>query len=159
MACWDSYLFIGNAEGFVHIFLIPKLAPLQSILGHGLAIRHSLSAIGLDEFNSVLYTGDTFGYVKQWKIDVSNGIELQEIKIRRFHGEEIKSIVVLNNGAFIATVGADRCLRLWKAQSFEHVGVFTADSHWDINDNSTYDPKPPYDVEYEHFGLQKTEMP
>jgi hypothetical protein len=42
----------------------------------------------------MLNIGDTFGCVKQWMIDVLNGIELQEIKIRRFHGEEI----VVNNG-------------------------------------------------------------
>jgi WD40 repeat protein len=56
MACLDSHRFIGDADGFLHIFLIPKLAPLQRILGHGLVVRHSLPAIGLDEFNSVLYT-------------------------------------------------------------------------------------------------------
>jgi hypothetical protein len=159
MVCLDSHLFIGDADGFVHIFLMPKLAPLQSILGHGLVVRHSLSAMGLDEFNSILYTGDTFGYVKQWRIDRSNGIALEETKIGRFHGEEITSIVVVNNGAFIATVGADRCLRLWKSQSFEYVAVFTVNSHWNIDDMSTYDMKPPYDLEYEHFGLQKTEIP
>jgi hypothetical protein len=63
----------------------------------------------------MLNIGDTFGYVRQWTINFLNGIELKEIKIRRFDGDKITLIIVVNNehsSQWPAPTGVCSCGRL-----------------------------------------------
>jgi hypothetical protein len=145
-----NLLFVGDSVGTLHRFDLPRLECIESVSGHGLVARHCLSSIAFDADNRRLYTGDTLGYLRPWTADEDGTIHGEELQ--KCHPDEITDIVVVKGGAFLATVGADMCIRLWKADTFAFVGLFTDSSRWNLLDPSTYVGKTPFPADPEHFG-------
>lgn len=63
-----THLIVGDSIGFISVFTVPKLQLIERFKAHGLILNHSISAIESDVKKGVIFTGDTFGYVKKWNI-------------------------------------------------------------------------------------------
>lgn len=149
---YGGYVFAGDANGILHVISLHRLNLQESRLAHSIYVPHSISALTYDEKNQVLYTADTLGYVKSWSLTFGDDYELEEKKIYRCHNDEITSLIVLFNGDFIATCGIDLTIRVWKAETFEYLGFFSEESHWSLEDETTWVGKSPFEPEEKHFA-------
>lgn len=178
----NNRLLVGDSEGYIHIFTVPKLNLLDRVKAHGLIVQHSITA--LDSYNQeILLSGDTFGYVKKWTINTKieqcsetatppnnrkpsfhvcktashfHYFSLMPIDIHRCHTVDILDIKIVNDGKFFATSGADMKTRLFSMESFEFVGLFHFDSNWNLNDKLTWEMKcPNTEIEQKHFSQQQ----
>jgi WD40 repeat protein len=66
-------VFVGTANGSLHVIQIPKMAIQATHKAHGLRVPHSISAIGSDD-KTLLFTGDTLGYIRKWRLSIDMDI-------------------------------------------------------------------------------------
>ena len=153
MACYKSFCFIGDSNGFLHVVGVPKLPLISSMAGHGLVVSHSLSAITVDRDSKLLYTADTYGYVKKWAIeeDENHQVSLKGLMIERCHNEEISHLTLIYDGRFLATTGVDMCVRLWETDDFTYIGLFTEESKWSLGNPYTYAKTKKFEKDPKHF--------
>ncbi|OHT10832.1 EF hand family protein [Tritrichomonas foetus] len=144
-----NYLFIGDGEGKLHVLTLPKLLPILSVSAHDLSKPYILSSIVIDEENHFLYTADTFGYVRKWKLTLDI-FSITPLVIKRCSIVEITSLLLLEDGQFLATCGTDKIIRMWGTENFEYYGFFHDDSKWTLGDETTVLPEP-YELEKTHF--------
>lgn len=155
----DNYLLVGDSIGFLHVFSLPKLQCLVSQKAHQIIVNYSLTSMDANE--EYLYTADTFGYVKKWKMSYDQMLqfELEEIDIFRCHNDDIMSINLVMGGKFIVTCGIDMCVRIFEAENFEYVGLFNEESKpWNLEKKETWISKPPAVVELKHFNTKLSEL-
>lgn len=152
MICREPYVFIGDSNGFLNILMLPRLNIIESFSAHSIVKQHSLSSIEFNDYSNILYTADTYGYVKRWQVTISETeINLEEAGICRCHNDEITHISVIRRGEFVVTTGIDMCVRVWKADTFDYVGFFSDKSEWNIFDNNTWINETPFERDTNHF--------
>ncbi|KAK8893405.1 hypothetical protein M9Y10_021825 [Tritrichomonas musculus] len=153
--CYGNFAIIGDSNGILTVVSLPKLKVVQSLEAHKIIVQHSITAIAASVDDEVIFTADTLGYVKRWNCKVSDtdqtALILSESFIERCHNSEIRSLVLCYNNEFLATCGADQCVRLWKKDTFEYVGFFSESSKWNLHDPETWIKKPPFEKEEVHF--------
>lgn len=170
------FLFVGDGNGGLHVFSLPKLIRILKIPNaHGLKKPYILSAIEIDSINGFLYTGDTFGYVKKWKLSFDPVFKLEPYlpgfdSLKRCSNEEIKTILVIGNGRFIATECNDLTVRFWvtsinPSEEAElilgYLGFFSDINHsksknnsntgWDVFNIESSLKNDPFHADPEHF--------
>ena len=151
----DNFAVIGDSTGFVHVFALPTLEHRDSFFAQDLTVATSISALFYDEKTNFLFTGDSFGYVKQWKVTNDNdNLKFDKVGFWRLHRDEITSISTTDNG-FVITCGIDNCVRLWSPE-FDFVGLYTDESKWNIDDKETWVIEKPFDVDPKHFQRKQT---
>ena len=158
----DSTLFVGDSNGLLHLLRIPKFEIIYSFVAHNITVRHSLTAIEVDMENNLFYTADTLGYVKQWHLYYNEEGKHYDIKpfepnkLFRCHRDEIVSLAPIQKGCFIATCGADMCVRLFRTEDFAYVGYFADEQRWDLTNPSTWVNEAPFIVDETHFKKNKS---
>lgn len=154
----DQFVFVGDNDGYLSIFTIPNLTQVDSFFCQDLTVSVSLTAITYDSKTKFLYTADELGYFKKWSVIIEgeDKVRLEKEGFYRLHRDEISSITVIENN-FVVTCGIDNCARLW-SPDFEFVGTFVDDSHWDINDKSTWIIQKPFEIEAKHIKRIKPNM-
>jgi hypothetical protein len=150
MCCLNNYLIVGDSNGWIHAYVLPRLWHVVSTNAHEIVQPHVISSMALDEGNSVLYTGDTFGYVKKWQVIQNPRFALESVKIARLHHDEISGLTLLSNGHCLATCGTERRVRLWSAD-FRYIGFFGSDKRWNIHDVATWSTDETPEIDPEHF--------
>ena len=153
LAVFEQHVFFGDSNGYLHIALLPKLKITDTVAAHSIIVPHALSAIYCDAKRKFLYTADTLGYVKKWRLLINdNTVHLDVVgHIVRCHNDEITAILVVNDGRFVVTCGVDMMVRVWSAETFEFVGFFSDESSWDIYDPDTWAKDAGFEVDPKHF--------
>ena len=157
----DSTLFVGDSNGLLHLLKIPKFEIIYSFLAHNSTAKHSITAMEVDMENKLFYTADTLGYVKQWQLFFNEEQQHYDIKpfepnkLFRCHRDEIVSLALIQKGCFIATCGADMCVRLFRTEDFAYVGYFSDEQRWDLANQSTWVNEAPFIVDETHFKKGK----
>lgn len=136
-------------------FSLPKLKEIYKTVAHGLLINHEITAIYYSKYHQFLYTADSLGYVKKWKIEMSDDFQLAAINIYRCHLDEIYHLFDCMNGKFVVTTGYDMCVRVWNSPDFRSVGFFSDESSWNIHDKSTWAKENPFECDPYHFKDDK----
>lgn len=104
-----------------------------------------------DSENQILYTADNLGYVKKWKISFQPEYTLNSIAIFRCHEDEITKMFLIGSKNIFITHGIDDCVRVWDNNSFKSIGFFSEESHWNIDDQSTWAKQNPFQKDPNHF--------
>lgn len=174
LKAYGHFLFVGDGSGNLHIYSLPKLIHIRTIgNAHDIKKPYILSAIEIDHENGFLYTGDTFGYVKKWKLLFEPVFKIEPylpglLSLKRCSQEEINTILVVNHGNFIVTSSNDRIVRFWvtspKQESEGDVTLFylgffndtnnnsnSKKSGWDIFDIQSSIKKNPFEIDRKHF--------
>lgn len=161
IACYHNFAIVGDSNGFLSVISLPKLIILSTINAHKIIVQHSITVICTSVDDGMIFTADTLGYVKRWNCDNSksdpNNLILTESAIERCHSSEIRSLVLCYNNEFLASCGADQCVRIWKKDTFEYVGFFSDVSNWNLNDKKTWIGKSPFEIDEYHFEKKKTD--
>jgi WD40 repeat protein len=132
------FVFAGDSLGGIHVFGLPRLGAIASLSAHCIVTRHAISALAADENSGLLFSGDTLGYVKKWRISVQPKFSFEPVTIVRCHQDEISALVLVNQGRFLVTCSSDRCVRLWQTEGMRYVGFFGSDKRWDIDNEATW---------------------
>jgi hypothetical protein len=122
---------------------------MASIVAHGIDRLHAISAIVSE--GEVLFTGDTLGYVKKWKVRCDQHFELYEDQLFRAHNEQIEGLTMAAGGQFLATFASDMNVRLWFVETCEYIGTFHEENSWACNDQETWAKISPAEIDQRHF--------
>jgi WD40 repeat protein len=122
----------------IHVFSLPRLSKIVSVVGHNSFTPHAISALAADETGGIFFSGDRLGYVKKWGMAVWPKISLEPFSIVRCHEEEISALVLLNRGMFLATCSTDRCVHFWRTDDMRYIGFFGSDHGWNIETETTW---------------------
>lgn len=148
----DNTLLIGDSTGNLHIMTLPRLEFVKTLHAHEITARHSLTTITIDHENEFLFTGDTLGYVKKWKIKkIGDTIGLEGVDIHRCHRDEITAIVLVKENKVLVTCGTDKCVRLYDASDFTYIGFFSDETKWNYEDKTTWVNEAPFLTDERHF--------
>jgi WD40 repeat protein len=150
ITCLHGLAAVGDSDGFIHVFGIPRLALMASVAAHGINRAHSISAIVSNK--DVLFTGDTLGYVKKWRIKCETNFELYEDRIFRAHTEQIQGFSFAGEGELLATFAGDMNVRLWFVQTCEYIGTFHEENSWMCNNEETWGKTSPAEIDPRHFS-------
>jgi WD40 repeat protein len=156
--CMGYILFAGGGDGILHVFSLPKLGLIHSIAAHGILASHALSAMASDDAHGFLFTADTLGYVKKWKVRMEHLCYLEGVGIWRCAHDEITTIISIRDGRFLVLAGVDMNVRLWDAQTFQCVGMLYEQHVWNLNDPQTWLGESPFEVGSDHFS-DRTGLP
>lgn len=63
-----THLLVGDSLGYITVLTVPKLQFIERFKAHGLIQNHAITSIESCSKSGIILTGDTFGYVKKWKI-------------------------------------------------------------------------------------------
>ena len=153
MDMFEQHIFIGDSNGYLHICHLPKLNITDTIAAHGIIVPHAISAMHCDVKRKFLYTADTLGYVKKWRLLINEENVLLDVcgSIVRCHNDEITTILAVHNGQFVVTCGIDMMVRVWSATTVELVGFFSDQSLWNIYDEETWARDSGFEVDPKHF--------
>jgi len=144
--------FVGDSRGVMYVLSLPKLVEIDVFPAHGISQNHSLSSIAVDEKNHLLYSADTLGYVKQWKIiENETFTTIEPIEIYRCHMDEIFQIVLIDNADVIATCGIDMCIRLFSVKNFDYIGFLNEENMYSLLDPSKWIKVRPFSNDPQHF--------
>lgn len=154
----DEFVIVGDSDGYISMFTLPNLVPVDSFFCQDLAVPVAITAITYDPKTKFLYTADSLGYFKKWMVVIESEekIRLEKETFGRLHRDEVSSLLIIDNG-FIATCGIDNCVRLWSPE-FDFVGTLVDDSHWDLNDRSTWVVDKPFETEAKHMKKIRANM-
>lgn len=159
IACYKNFAIVGDSNGFLTVISLPKLKVVEYLNAHKIIVQHSITSIVSCPDDGMIFTADTFGYVKRWNCQIPEKdhtvMSLKESAIERCHDSEIRSIVLCYNNEFLATCGADQCVRIWKKDTFEYVGFFSESNSWNLNNKETWIGKSPFEIDEEHFVKKK----
>jgi WD40 repeat protein len=145
-------LFAGGGDGTLYVFSLPKLVLIHSFAAHAVLVPHALSAMASDDAHSFLFTADTLGYVKKWKVRLEHLCYLEGIGIWRCAHDEITTIIPIRDGRFLVLAGVDMDVRLWDAETFQCVGMLYEEHVWNLSDNQTWLGESPFEVGPNHFS-------
>ncbi|OHS95616.1 hypothetical protein TRFO_38278 [Tritrichomonas foetus] len=156
--CFTNYMIVGDSNGMLHIFSIPKLILTDSLQAHGIIVRHSISSIAISTEKKIMFTTDTPGCVKRrFFNETQNELNLIGSDIVRCHNDEITQIIFCSNDDFYATCSTDQCVRIWKTETNEYVGFFSDVSKWSLHDPTTWIGQSPFEKEDNHFTKKNDE--
>lgn len=148
----ESTLLIGDSIGNLHILSLPRLEGIKTLHAHDITVRHALTALTMDSNGEFLYSGDSLGYVKKWKIKkLGDTIGLEAVDIHRCHRDEITSLNIVKDGQVLVTCGTDMCVRLYDAGDFTYIGFFSDETKWNYNDKTTWISETPFIIDERHF--------
>jgi WD40 repeat protein len=148
----DHMLFVGTGDGNLYVLLIPKLTVVRTIPGcQGISVPHSLSTIASDEIGHFLYTADTLGYVKKWKISTTHLGQLDPVGLTRIANDEITQILIIREGRFLIVAGTDMNVRIWHAETFQLVGALYEGREFSLSEPETWVSDNPFEPHPDHF--------
>ena len=153
LTSFNNFLFVGDSMGILRIYQLPDLIEIDALLGQSIYQKHSLTSLIVDKINLFLYSSDTLGYVKKWKINLidNESIEIIPIEIYRCHYDEILSLLLVLNNNYILTISVDNCIKLFHTENFLYVGFFNDESNWLLKDQSTWKIKRNIENDPQHF--------
>jgi WD40 repeat protein len=108
--------------------------------------------MGSDDAHSFLFTADTLGYVKKWKVRLEHLCYLEGVGIWRCAHDEITTIIPIRDGRFLVLAGVDMNVRLWDAETFQCVGMLYEEHVWNLSDAQTWLGDSPFEVGRDHFS-------
>lgn len=154
----DHFLFVGDGEGKLHVFSLPKLVLIKTIIPHEITKPHLLLSMNYDPTNHFFYTGDSLGYLKKWKLEfyslfVIEPVEIGPFNLKRCCLNEIRSILILDNGNMIATCGTDKNVRIWRSDDLGYIGFLSNESQWDLTNPASIKPDP-FEIDHNHFQIE-----
>lgn len=153
--CANYQVFVGDSNGAISIFALPKMNLITTFDAHGITRPYSLSSIVADENNDALYSADNYGYVKKYQLS-----NLENGQIYRCHQDDIISLTLVNGGKHIATCGVDKTVRIWDTDTFGYYGFLNEEgNHWSLIDGDIegdivkYHGKlaRPFEIDDQHF--------
>lgn len=133
IACANNNVIVGDSKGHITVFTLTKLTLVASFDAHGITKPYSITSIVADLNNDSLYSADTLGYVKKFKLsEIESGCGT----IYRCHDNDITSLTVINGGRHIATCGVDKTVRIWDTEEFGYYGFLNDEdgSHWSLSE-------------------------
>lgn len=142
------YVYVGDSNGQIIVFSLPKLNMLRKIDSHGITRKYSLTSLVADKENDFLYSSDTLGYVRKFKLST-----LEPLQLTRCHLDDIVSLTLMNHGKHIVTTGVDKTIRLWDTETFGYYGIFydfEKDS-WSTDTEEIGPNQSPFQIDQQHF--------
>jgi WD40 repeat protein len=97
----------------------------------------SVLAMATNDTNTLLYTGDSLGYVSIWEIEnyCTNGedaVPPKKFKEWRAHVQAITSMHYINGANVLITGSTDQSVRVWSAANGDFIGTFGSNSNWHL---------------------------
>jgi len=159
MTIVNSCLIVGDSRGFVHIYSIPKLIHYETLQNcHRIYTHYSLTSIAGDNDNHYVFSADTLGYVKKWRLQTSPRISLEDITIRRCCNDELTSVGLIRNNQLLVTCGFDMCVRIWDATNFDYLNFLHQGVQWSISNTDTWKIDCPFASDPIHFTKKEQKL-
>jgi len=152
-------LVASGPRGCIHFWNVFQggclMAQFPGSIHDGAASIHTMV---LNSTDTLLATGDNFGFVYLWNIEgyCMNKVEekpAELLNMWRAHIESVTCMDVIENENLLLTSSMDCTVRLWTLEG-EYIGTFGQPDPWDIFDPKTYQhPMVPYDVLVDPLSL------
>jgi len=152
--CIGSCAIIGDSNGYLYLYSLPKLNIICSMNGHEIIAPYSITNIVHNTDDYHVYTSDTLGYVKKWQFN-RDPVHLHPITIQRCSNTEIVIMKIVHDGNFLLTCSRDMCVRMWAVPDMEYIGLFYDGSCWNIHDFATWAKTNPFINDEKHFAQAK----
>ncbi|KAL4229841.1 hypothetical protein ACF0H5_010233 [Mactra antiquata] len=117
-----------------------------------------VSVLEVNKQNTVLFSGDSYGFIYLWNIDgyclTSNEEEPPEVLHSwRGHVKSVTSIALVEENKLLISASVDCTVRMWNMEG-HYVGTFGQPDVWDIYNQSLWQhPMVPYDVLIDPMSL------
>jgi WD40 repeat protein len=148
----NHVLYVATGDGALRLLLVPRLTELKVVPAcQGITVGYSLCALTIDEVGSLLYTADTLGYIKKWKISLTHIGHVEPQGLTRISNDEITKMMTIRDGKFLIVATSDMNVSVWHAATFQLVGMLCEGKQWKLTDESTWVGQNPFEPHPDHF--------
>ena len=149
-----AHIIVSDNEGNLYIYGIPKLKLETTISNaHTIYVQYSIIEIIASDDHQNVYTADTLGYVKKWKVEHDPVINIVPECFVRCANKGISTILLVDENRFLLTCSSDMCVRVWSTENeMKYVGHFHEEGDkWDLEDDSSWVGESPFQVDSNHM--------
>ena len=110
-------LFVGLADGSLHVFDIQKRIELKHFTQH----KEAIFSISINELKRQMYVGDALGNLSVWDVDALDLLLYLPLDMGK-----IRDIQPSADGAFFVLAGQDETIRVFDTDFFNEVSTISA---------------------------------
>ncbi|XP_052794800.1 WD repeat-containing protein on Y chromosome-like [Mya arenaria] len=151
-------LISSGPRAHIHIWNVFQGGTLMAQFAGSNSKGAMVSVMEVNKANTVLFTGDSLGFVYLWDIDgyAATHVESEPPEVTmtwRGHVKSVTAISLVEEHKLLITASVDCTVRLWNMDG-HYVGTFGQPDPWDIYNQGTWQhPMVPYDVLIDPMSL------